>query len=61
MIQQIIISLLFISAALYLGRMLYRSFQSKNACESGCGKCHSADIDKMAKAIERADSPKGSI
>jgi FeoB-associated Cys-rich membrane protein len=51
MIQQIIISILFISAALYLGRALYRSFQAKNTCESGCGKCGVAELEKVKKTI----------
>lgn len=55
MIQQIIIAFLFLGAASYLGRVLYRSFQAKHACEAGCGKCNAADIDRMAKNIEKAD------
>ncbi len=46
MIQQIIIGLIFLGAAIYLGRMVYRSFQAKNACSSGCGKCAAADLEK---------------
>ncbi|MBY0435328.1 MAG: FeoB-associated Cys-rich membrane protein [Cyclobacteriaceae bacterium] len=44
--QQIIIGLIFLGAAIYLGRMVYRSFQAKNACSSGCGKCAAADLEK---------------
>jgi FeoB-associated Cys-rich membrane protein len=51
MIQQILIGLIFLAAAFHLGRMVYRSFQAKNACTSGCGKCGAADLDKVKKAI----------
>jgi FeoB-associated Cys-rich membrane protein len=50
MIQQILIGLIFLGAAFYLGRMVYRSFQAKNACTSGCGKCGAADLEEVQKA-----------
>jgi hypothetical protein len=52
MIQQILIGLLFLGAAIYLGRLVYRSFQAKNACESGCGKCGAIDLKKIEKDLE---------
>ncbi|MFM8914504.1 MAG: FeoB-associated Cys-rich membrane protein [Flammeovirgaceae bacterium] len=39
MSQSVLIGLLFIGAAFYLGRMVFRSFQAKNECATGCGKC----------------------
>jgi hypothetical protein len=39
MVQTIIIGILLIVALAYLGRMVYRSFQGKAHCETGCGKC----------------------
>jgi FeoB-associated Cys-rich membrane protein len=51
MIQQILIALIFLGAAFYLGRMVYRSFQAKNACTSGCGKCAVADLKKIEKSV----------
>jgi hypothetical protein len=51
MIQQIVIIALFIAAALYLGRIVFRSFQAKNACESGCGKCGAVDLQKVEKDL----------
>lgn len=50
MLQQTIIILLFISALAYLGRMIYRSFQSKS-CATGCGKCSAVDFNKIEKQI----------
>lgn len=53
MIQSILIGLIFAAAAFYLGRMVYRSFQAKEGCASGCGKCGVADIDKIVKNTEQ--------
>lgn len=52
MIQQIIIIGLFVVAAIYIGRLLYRSFQAKNACESGCGKCGAIDLKKIENELK---------
>ena len=52
MIQQIIVIGLFVGAAAYLGRLLYRSFQAKNACESGCGKCGAIDLQKIENDVK---------
>jgi len=51
MIQQIIIIALFSAAAFYLGRLIYRSFQAKNICETGCGKCGALDLQKIEEEI----------
>jgi hypothetical protein len=48
--QQVLIILLFIGAMVYLGRMIYRSFQSKS-CTTGCGKCGAVDFDKIEKQL----------
>jgi hypothetical protein len=52
MIQQILIITLFAGAAIYLGRLIYRSFQARNACESGCGKCGAMDLQKIEKELK---------
>ncbi|MBI3218265.1 MAG: FeoB-associated Cys-rich membrane protein [Bacteroidetes bacterium] len=44
MLQIILIGILFAGAAFYLGRMVYRSFQSKQQCASGCGKCGLSEV-----------------
>jgi hypothetical protein len=46
MVQITIIGLLFGAAAFYLGRMVYRSFQTKGNCASGCAKCAVSDSKK---------------
>jgi hypothetical protein len=56
-IQQLLIVTLFVAALLYLGRIGWRAWRSKNACEVGCNKCKVADIDLMAKNIEKAGKP----
>jgi len=37
-IQEIIVSALFVAALVYVGRIIYRSFQAKSACGTDC-KC----------------------
>lgn len=50
MIQQIIIALVFIAAVVYLGRLVFRSFQAKADCASGCGKC-GVDFKKLESEL----------
>lgn len=50
MFQQAVITLLFTAALAYLGRMIYRSFQSKS-CATGCGKCGAVDFNKIEKQL----------
>jgi len=52
MLQQGLILVLFIGAAFYVGRLAYRSFQAKNACQSGCGKCGALDLEKIEKKLQ---------
>lgn len=52
MIQQLLILGLFVAAAIYLGRMLYHSFQARNSCEAGCGKCGAIDLQKIENELK---------
>jgi hypothetical protein len=52
MLQQIIIISLFAGAAFYVGRLAYRSFTAKNACESGCSKCGALDLEKIERELK---------
>jgi len=45
-IQLILVLVVFLLAVLYLGRMFYRSLNSKKGCASNCGKC-SADFSNI--------------
>jgi hypothetical protein len=46
MIQQIILILVFVAAVFYLGRMIFKSFQTKKAHTPGCAKCSAAQAEK---------------
>jgi hypothetical protein len=47
MIQEIAVLLIFTGALGYLGRILYKQFQAKTACASGCSKCGAVDFKKI--------------
>jgi hypothetical protein len=50
--QQLLLGLIFLGAVLYLGRIVYKSFQAKSGCASGCGKCGAIDFSKMEQQIK---------
>jgi hypothetical protein len=52
MIQQVIVIAIFIVAVAYIGRLVYKSFQAKSACDSGCGKCGAVDFNKIEKQLK---------
>lgn len=54
MVQEILIFIIFMAAAVYVGRMLYRSFSLKSSgCSKGCGgACSSIDFKKIQKDLE---------
>ncbi|WP_026462456.1 FeoB-associated Cys-rich membrane protein [Adhaeribacter aquaticus] len=56
MVQQLIIFLIFIAAAFYVGRLVYRNFSTKSGgCVKGCGSaCSSIDFTKIQKNINSA-------
>jgi hypothetical protein len=39
MVQTLLVFLIFAAALAYVGRLVYRNFQSKSSCSSGCAKC----------------------
>jgi hypothetical protein len=50
MFQQVLIAILFVGAAVYLGRQVYHSFSSKRR-PTGCEKCGTAaPLNKKVKA-----------
>lgn len=51
MLQNILVLLLFLGAVLYVGRMIYRSFESRSGCSQGCAKC-AVDFDKIARDLQ---------
>lgn len=61
-IQYLIIALLFVGAAWYVGRIMWRSFFSKDqtACAKGCGgACSTIDVDRLQRTIELAAAREG--
>lgn len=54
MVQQILIFLIFLAAAAYVVRLLYRTFISNSSgCPKGCGSCSSIDMKKIEADIKR--------
>jgi hypothetical protein len=51
MIQSILVAVIFIAALAYVGRLIFKSFESKSACSSGCGKCGAVDFQKISKQL----------
>jgi hypothetical protein len=50
MLQEIFIGLIFITAVIYIGRLIYKNFTSEGACSTGCGKCSVVvDFKKIEK------------
>ena len=49
-----IIGLMFLSALIYLGNIVYKNFNPKNkaGCAKGCGSCGAIDFDTIATQME---------
>ncbi|QCR23966.1 FeoB-associated Cys-rich membrane protein [Pontibacter sp. SGAir0037] len=58
MVQEIIILIIFLAAAFYIGRLLYRSFSLKgSSCSKGCGgACSTIDFKKIQQDLEKQKS-----
>jgi hypothetical protein len=52
MIQEVLITLFFVAAVIYLGTIVYKSFSAKSGCASGCGKCGAIDFKKIEKQLK---------
>jgi hypothetical protein len=55
MIQQLVVTIIFIAAVAYLARLVYRSFQAKTACATGCGKC-GVDFKKLENELRQKEA-----
>lgn len=53
MIQELIILVIFLAAAFYMGRMIYRSFAAKSGCAKGCGSCGAIDFKKIQQELDK--------
>lgn len=59
MIQELIIFLVFLLAAFYVVRLVYRSFSNKSGgCAKGCGTCSTIDFNKISKQLQAHSRPK---
>ncbi len=52
--ENIIIALIFLSALIYLGSIVYKNFNPKykTGCAKGCGSCGAIDFDEIAMKME---------
>ena len=56
MIQNVLVGLIFIAAILYVGRLIYDSFRSRNSCPTGCGKCAAVDFKKLEQQLKESSA-----
>jgi len=54
MIQQLFVGLIFLAAVAYVAQLIFRNFQAKSACDSGCGKCGAVDFKKIEEQLREA-------
>ena len=52
LLQEILLGVTFLGAVGYLGSIVYKSFQAKSGCASGCGKCGAVDFAKIEQQIK---------
>jgi hypothetical protein len=52
MIQTVLVILFFTGALAYVIRLIYKNFQAKSGCSSGCAKC-SIDFDKIEQQLQQ--------
>ncbi len=53
MVQEILIFVIFIAAAFYIGRLLYKTFTAKSGCAKSCGACSTIDFKKIQQDLDR--------
>jgi hypothetical protein len=51
-LQELILICLFSAAVVYLGYIVYKSFEAKSGCASGCGKC-GIDFNKIERQLRK--------
>jgi hypothetical protein len=52
MLQQVLVLIIFAGSIAYVGRLAYKSFQSKTGCDSGCGKCGAVDFARIEAELK---------
>ncbi|MCZ8020549.1 MAG: hypothetical protein O9302_08105 [Cyclobacteriaceae bacterium] len=53
MFQEITVVFVFVVALYYLGRLVWKQFTAKQACESGCAKCSAVDFAKIEAELKK--------
>jgi hypothetical protein len=56
MIQGLFVALIFLGAVAYIARIIYKQFQAKAACASGCGKCSTIDFKKIQSELAKKNT-----
>jgi hypothetical protein len=56
MVQELLLVVLFVAALFYIGKTIYKSFQAKTGCSTGCAKCGAVDFDKIEKQLKEKGS-----
>ena len=54
MVQQVVISVLFLAAVAYVGYMIFKSFKASSGCSTGCGSC-GIDFSKIEKELQEKE------
>ena len=54
--QEIMVTLIFIVAIVYLGRLVYRNFTADSGCPKGCGSCSTIDFRKIEQEIREREN-----
>lgn len=60
--QYLIIAALFLAAAFFMGRRVWRAFFANNqsACDKGCGgACSTIDVEQLQRTIEARQAGRG--
>jgi bacterioferritin-associated ferredoxin len=55
-LQQVLVGLIFLGALVYIGSIVYKTFQAKTGCASGCGKCGAIDFAKIEQQLKEKET-----
>ena len=55
-LQQVLVGSIFLGAIGYIGSLVYKTFQTKNGCASGCGKCGAIDFAKIEQQLKENEN-----
>jgi bacterioferritin-associated ferredoxin len=55
-LQQVLLGIIFLGAIAYIASLVYKSFQAKTGCASGCGKCGAIDFAKIEQQLKEKEN-----